>query len=82
MAAPGKTARIGLLLENPNLENSWFLVDFSKHTCVRDVASEIKECYFTSILNDMRIVLRINNFLLPPSGSSELFRENDIVSVR
>ncbi|XP_045213574.2 uncharacterized protein LOC123564235 [Mercenaria mercenaria] len=83
MAAPTYTARIGLAFDKPDLENSWFLVDFSKHDKIEDVIIEIKNQYFKCVTDcDKAVTLRINNFLLPPNGSSELFRENDVVSVR
>lgn len=82
MATSMNTARIGLSFEESDIENSWFLVDFSKHTTVEDVGNEIKYQYLRSMKNDDTVVLRINDFLLPAFGKSILFRENDIVSVR
>lgn len=80
MAAPTKTARIGLLFDDPSLENSWFLVDFSRHAKISDVESEIKECFSSDACG--KVVLKINNFLLPSASSCKLFRENDTVYVR
>ncbi|KAL4240303.1 hypothetical protein ACF0H5_001096 [Mactra antiquata] len=74
-------ARIGLSFDSNDVENCWFVVDFSRHLQIADIENDIKRKYFKSADEEMRVVLKLNNFRFPPSERSVLLRDNDIVDV-